>query len=47
MVGFSGGSDVYTPKRLKQKFYEHNINNYYEYFFAEVEGRDTALEIWQ
>ena len=40
MVEVSGGSDVYTPKRLKQKFHEH----YEDFiFFAEVEGRGTVL----
>ena len=40
MVEFSGGSDVYTLKRLKQKLHEQ----YEEFiFFAEVEGRGTVL----
>ena len=40
MTEFSGGSDVYTPKWLKQKLHE-----YYEdfIFFAEVEGRGNVL----
>ena len=40
MVEFSGGSDVYTLKRLKQKLHEH----YEDFvFFAEVDGRGTVL----
>ena len=40
MVEFSGGSDVYTLKRLKQKLHEQ----YEEFIFiAEVEGRGTVL----
>ena len=40
MVELSGGSDVHTPKRLKQKLHEH----YEDFmFFAEVEGRGTVL----
>ena len=40
MTEFSGGSDVYTPKRLKQKLHEH----YEDFiFFAEVEGRGNVL----
>ena len=40
MTEFSGRSDVYTPKRFKQKLHE-----YYEdfIFFAEVEGRGNVL----
>jgi len=40
MTEFSGGLDVYTPKRLKQKLHE-----YYEdfIFFAEVEGCGNVL----
>ena len=40
MVELSSGSDVYTPKRLKQKLHEH----YEDFiFFADVEGRGTVL----
>ncbi len=40
MVEFSGGLEVYTLKRLKQKLYEH----YEDFiFFAEVEGRGNVL----
>ena len=40
MVEFSGGSDVYTLKRLKQKLHEH----YEDFvFFAEVDGCGTIL----
>ena len=40
MTEISGGSDVYTPKRLKQKLHEH----YEDFiFFAEVEGHGNVL----
>ena len=40
MTEFSGGLDVYTPKRLKQKLHEY----YKDFiFFAEVEGRGNVL----
>ena len=40
MREFSGGSDIYTSKWLKQKFHKH-----YEgcIFFAEVEGCGSIL----
>ena len=40
MREFSGGSDIYTPKWLKQKLHKH-----YEgcIFFAEVEGCGSVL----
>ena len=40
MVEFSGESEVYTIKRLKQKLQEH----YGEWvFFAEVEGHENVV----